>query len=509
MASSPPQRVYRAPCPGCGAPVEFRSAQSTHAVCPYCQSTVVRSGEVLQRVGRMAEVFDDHSPLQLGASGRLPADWPGGPGGPGGQAFTLIGRLQYQGEQGRWAEWIALLQDGTSATLGEDNGAYVVSLPATARELPPPERLPLGLTTSVAGKPFSVAAHLQAQLVAAEGELPTLAPLGQPFTVVELRSADGEVLSIDYGSAPPQVQRGRSVLLQDLALQGLKDESVREEAARQLDCPNCGAPVAVQLDTSKSCTCPSCHSIIDLSSGLGGELRHAAQRNPISPLIPLGSVGRFEGADWQVVGFQHRTGVEVGDDEEESFGWEEYLLYNRQRGFIFLVDASDGWSLVRPATGAPTHRDGTALAQYLGRTYRLTSRYRAETGYVAGEFYWPVHSGQVTSNADFAAVDGKGILSREQAPGEVTWSHGQRLDSAAVASAFKLDARAGLFRRQDAGPIGGIGGSSLGCGTLILIFIVLLILLVLMSNCSGSSGSSSYRSSGGSWGGYTSGGGHK
>ena len=78
------QRHYRAPCPGCGAPVEFHSAQSTHAVCAYCQSTVVRSGEVLSRLGKMAEVFDDHSPLQLQASGRIALD---------GQLvrFTLVG----------------------------------------------------------------------------------------------------------------------------------------------------------------------------------------------------------------------------------------------------------------------------------------------------------------------------------------------------------------------------------------------------------------------------------
>ena len=37
-------------CPGCGAPVEFRSAQSTHAVCAYCRSTVVRDGDVLTSV---------------------------------------------------------------------------------------------------------------------------------------------------------------------------------------------------------------------------------------------------------------------------------------------------------------------------------------------------------------------------------------------------------------------------------------------------------------------------
>ena len=78
------ERVYRAPCPGCGAPVEFQSAQSTHAVCGYCQSIVVREGEVLKRIGKMAELFDDHSPLQLGASGRID-----------GKPFTLVGRLQY------------------------------------------------------------------------------------------------------------------------------------------------------------------------------------------------------------------------------------------------------------------------------------------------------------------------------------------------------------------------------------------------------------------------------
>jgi len=83
MATDPQQRVYRAPCPGCGAPVDFKSAQSTHAVCGFCQSTVVRDGDTLKRIGKMAELFDDHSPLQLQTSG----SWRG-------QAFMLVGRLQ-------------------------------------------------------------------------------------------------------------------------------------------------------------------------------------------------------------------------------------------------------------------------------------------------------------------------------------------------------------------------------------------------------------------------------
>jgi hypothetical protein len=83
LVADTPQRAYRAACPACGAPVEFRSAQSTHAVCSFCRSTIVRSGETLARVGTVAEVFEDYSPLQLMASGRID-----------GKSFTLVGRLQ-------------------------------------------------------------------------------------------------------------------------------------------------------------------------------------------------------------------------------------------------------------------------------------------------------------------------------------------------------------------------------------------------------------------------------
>ena len=315
---SPTQRFYRAPCPGCGAPVEFRSAQSTHAVCPYCQSTVVRTGDVLQRVGKMAELFDDHSPLQLMASGRITLDGKDTP-------FTLIGRLQYKGEAGTWTEWVAFLQDGQMATLGEDNGAYVFTRPIDpGREMPEPERFRIGTTTAINGKPYSVAYTGQASLMSAQGELPKLPKLGEPFGMVELRSADGEVVSIDYGHTPPTVERGKAVLLEDLQLQGLKDESAKDEKARQFNCPHCGAPVQVQLATSKSVTCGSCASIISLADGVGGELASATQDEPVRPIIALGSKGLLQAVDWQVVGFQHRMGQEPGDDEQ--FGCSEYLL---------------------------------------------------------------------------------------------------------------------------------------------------------------------------------------
>jgi endogenous inhibitor of DNA gyrase (YacG/DUF329 family) len=497
MATDPTQRTYRAPCPGCGAPVEFKSAQSTHAVCGYCQSTVVRSGDVLTRLGKMAELFDDHSPLQLMASGRIALDGKETP-------FTLIGRLQYQGDAGVWTEWVAFLQDGSTATLGEDNGAYVFTRRIDpGREMPPPERFRIGTTTAINGKPYSVAYTGQASLISAQGELPKLPPLGQPFGMVELRSSDGEVVSIDYGHTPPSVERGRAVLLEDLQLKGLKDESAKDEKnSRQFNCPHCGAPVQVQLSSTKSLTCGSCASIIDLSSGVGGELRAAEQDEPVQPLIPLGSKGQLQGVHWQVVGFQHRMGVEPGDDEH--FGWSEYLLYNQKRGFAFLVDSEEGWSMVRPTTGAPQLASNGRTATYMGTKYDLKYTYEAETTYVLGEFYWQVTRGQKTTNRDFASS--KGLLSMEQSPNEITWSAGDKLASDTVAKAFKLDDKADVLARDDPGPF--VAKSGLGCGTIILIAVIILILLIILSNCSGSSGSG-YRSSGGSFGGYSSGGSHK
>lgn len=520
MATPPNnQRSYRAPCPGCGAPVEFRSAQSTHAVCAYCSSTVVREGEVLKRIGKMAELFDDHSPLQLAASGKYQ-----------GRAFTLVGRLQYKYPEGSWSEWHALMDDdGSSAFLSEDNGAYVwVQAQSAQQALPEAARFRVGASTTINGKSYTVTSHQTVALIAAQGELPRLPALGVPHAMVELRSQGGpsdsqigsaigaatheaqEVLSLDYGSTPPTVTRGVPVVLDDLALTGLRGEQAKDENGRQFACPNCGASLTVQLAQSKSMACASCHSLIDLGDGIGGELRHAAQDEPVQPLIPLGATGQLQGAKWQVVGYQHRMGF-APNDPDEHFGWDEYLLYNAKRGFSFLVDSTEGWSLVRPATGTPVVTENLQSASYLGTRYTLKESYSAETNYVLGEFYWQVSRGQKTQNRDYQS--GKNLLSLEQMPQELTWSVGAQIDSAVVAKAFKLEDKKELLARSDVGPF--VPNKSPFAKPEFLIFVVFVLIILALSQCSScdpqveNCTSSSYRSSGGSFGGFSGGGSHK
>lgn len=480
----------------------FRSAQSAYAVCSYCQSTVVRQGEVLSRIGRMAELFDDFSPLQLMASGVLPGEKP-----EAARRFTLVGRLQYHSGTGPWTEWHALLDDGSSGLLGEDNGSFVFSRASELdRAVPAPEHLRLGGTTALDGKPFTVTADRPVTLVSAQGELPKLPELGRPFIAIELRSADGEVLTIEYDAEPPAVSRGRAVRLEELQLTGLRSGSVKEEKGRRFDCPNCGAAVSVKLATTQSITCPSCRSIIDLSRGIGAELRHAEQDEPVRPSIALGTRGSLQGAQWQVVGFQHRMGR--APDDDESFGWSEYLLFNDQRGFSFLVDSEEGWSLLRTATGAPQmNRRNSSSASYLGTTYRLKYSYEAETDYVAGEFYWPVSRGQKTFNRDFA--NGGRLLTLEQTPTELNWSVGAMVAGQLVMDAFGIDDRQrAALANSDVKPFS--AAPQIGCGTLIAILVLLVVVALLLSMCSSGGGTGGgFRSSGGSYGGHSSGGGHK
>ena len=120
------------------------------------------------------------------------------------------------------------------------------------------------------------------------------------------------------------------------------------------------------------------------------------QDEPVQPLIPLAAKASCR-VHWQVVGFQHRMGVEPGDDEH--FGWSEYLLYNQKRGFAFLVDSEEGWSMVRPTTGAPQLSSNGRTATYMGTKYELKYSYEAETTYVLGEFYWQVSRGRRPATA--------------------------------------------------------------------------------------------------------------
>ncbi len=529
MATSA-QRAYRAACPNCGAPVEFRSATSASAVCSFCRSTLVRDGEALRRIGQSAELFDDHSPLQLGVTGR----WQG-------SAFTLVGRLQYGYADGTWNEWHALFDSGKSGWLSDDNGAYVIAFDAPLDAAAPrADELNAGERRLVQGTAWNVASITSARLLAAQGELPRPPRQdGAEFTVADLRNERDEVGTLDYSDAVGAVSWsvGRPVRLAELSLTGLREASEKTLGGKSFACPSCGAALELKLSTTQSIACHQCKAVVDVSQGIGADLSHYAQTNTghdgAVPQIPLGSSGHLtlDGRDleWQVVGYLERCDMPDGGDDEQTF-WREYLLFNRNEGFVFLVDSEDGWSWARPLTGAPQVRGDAATWQ--GRPYRKTESYSAKVTWVLGEFYWRVRRDERALVTDYVGQGSAAArrLSREQSGQEVTWSEGATLEPAQLARAFGLAPTSALAMQRSAAPSLTIDG---GLAKALLIIAVVLVVL-MMGFCSSSERDcadvratfgeasteyqqcmrnartgSGWRTGGGSFGGYSSGGGHK
>lgn len=530
MATSP-QRAYRAACPNCGAPVDFASAASASAVCSFCRSTLVRDGDALRRIGVSAELFDDHSPLQLGAGGSRQ-----------GVGFTLVGRLQYGYEGGTWNEWHALFDNGLSAWLSEDNGAYVLAfdrpLPSDAPQI---DSLRAGQQVVADSRAWDVASVVRAHLIAAQGELPAPPRLEGEFTVVDLRNNDGEVATLDASDpAKPGWSIGRSVLIAELAMSGLKDDvGEKTLGARGVQCPSCGAALEVKLATTQSLTCPQCNAVVDISQGVGGDLQHYQQNNAgaggLQPQIPLGTTGQLNLSDqdgapplpWQVVGYMERCDIPQDEEEDTSY-WREYLLYNREAGFAFLVDSDEGWSWVRPITGTPAQRQGQVTWQ--GATFRKKYNYPAKVTWVQGEFYWRVQREEraIVTDYEGTGADAARRLSKEETRDEVTWSAGRALDAAVVADVFAIAPAARAALQRDVTPVSFKG---VGFKHILIVLFVIVVLVVMLSQCGSNdcddvrktfgaasteyqqcqrNSGSGVRSSGGSYGGWSSGGGgHK
>ena len=486
----------------------------------------MREGDALRKIGQSAELFDDHSPLQLGAAGTYQ-----------GAAFTLVGRLQYKYAEGTWNEWHALFDGGAggqkSGWLSEDNGRYVIAFDVPlAGDAPSATSLKAGAQVMVSGQAWSVASVSAAKLLAAQGELPVPPKLDRGFVVCDLRNTRGEVGTLDYSdlggtdkTAAPRWSIGRSVAISELAMTGLAEAAEKTLKGRAIECPNCGASLEVKLATTQSIVCHQCRSVVDVSQGVGGDLEHYAQVNGSEPLIPMGAVGTLSlgtaALPWQVVGYAERAEVPASADDEnadEQSFWREYLLYHRTQGFAFIVDAQDGWSWTAPLTGVPS---GTGdVVKYEEAVYRKLYDYTGVVTYVLGEFYWQVTQNQRTLNTDYQGTGSAGAkrLNREQTGStdaqEVVWSGGQTLSADAVMKAFRLAPDKSAALQRDALPTSFNGSSLLAklfLGALILVVVLMLFRCGSGSGGGGGGGGSSgyYGGSGGSYGGFSSGGGHK
>ena len=230
--------------------------------------------------------------------------------------------------------------------------------------------------------------------------------------------------------------------------------------ARSISCPNCGGPVQLRgFAHTLSVVCPQCHSVLDASTPEVAILQKFQGKTQVNPTIPLGTRGKIGDTQYEVIGFQVRQ-VASG---EETYSWDEYLLFNPFKGFRYLTEYNGHWNFVHVETALPeqSRSAGKLAMRYGGKTYLAFDSMTASTVYVLGEFPWRVQTGDSIACQDFVAPPL--MLSSEATAGEITWSRAEYMTGAQVWQAFKLPGSPppvyGIFANQPSPYSGSIGSS--------------------------------------------------
>jgi len=96
-----------------------------------------------------------------------------------------------------------------------------------------------------------------------------------------------------------------------------------------------------------SVTCESCRTVLDTSSGEASILAKAQAKYTIQPLIPLGSRGKFDGVDYEAIGFEQR--YTIADGETHKYRLWVILGKEKLEHSIMFTDVDKGRErLARP-----------------------------------------------------------------------------------------------------------------------------------------------------------------
>jgi Domain of unknown function (DUF4178) len=451
--------VTTANCPSCGAPVTFAIGSSEVVVCGNCNSIVARTDRGIEDHGKVAALIDTGSPLHVGADGKYR-----------GQPFRVTGRTQMRHQAGgMWDEWYAALADGRWAWLAEAQGRFYVTFKTAGGEVPPFDSLQAGDRVL---NDFVVAEVGEAELISAAGELPWTPTAGARYDYADLSGPKGRFATIDYSEDKPIVFTGEEVALADLGLDPTLG-TARESRAKlvTLNCSQCGGPLDLKApDQAERIWCPYCGAGHDIAAG---KLAFFKKLKPskTKPIIPLGKTGTIDEVSYVVAGFMERA---VTFDRD--YFWTEYLLYNRDKGYRWLVNSDDHWSFVTPLRPGDVSdvdpRGASKTVQHDGRKYKIFQTATARVTHVIGEFYWKVAVGEKVDTVDYVSPP-FGISKEITLEGaqEISYSHARYMEPREVEQVFGVEK---LVRPSGIAPFQPYRGARLGKPWLLMLALLLI-----------------------------------
>ncbi len=433
---------------------------------------------------------------------------PGDRGTFRGRSFSVEGRLVLQHPAGgTWEEYYAVFDGRNNAWISEAQGFWQV-VTASPVPAPPLNTLQPNAQVQLGNHGIFVVGEMnEGTFISGEGELPFAAAPGTKRLFVDLSAAGGGWASIDYadGNAAPQVYVGVQTSFAEFQVtERGGDRPAATVATKDIKCGACGAPLPVLAPGTERAACKHCNAITDVKLQQVVAQQAASRERPSIELgrrgvLPVADARGVNNAEWVVLGYVERsTGAPFSD---EWFGWQEYLLYNVQHGYRWLVFDEGTFYLITPLAAADI--DASRAPVFVRRNnihYRQRNAQQARVDYVLGEFYWKVEINEMVWAEDYE--NGREIISCEKTQTEASWSHGVVIPAAVVTQAFGYVPKASAYGAEAPAFNSYAGGGSSMPSALVIAIIIIVLLVFGMAACGacfsdGSSSSSSSSSTGG------------
>ncbi len=464
--------IVRVPCPQCGGDVPIYNRFTHQAVCEYCHSVVVYGEDAVKVRGKMSVLPASALKIPLYGQGSIQ-----------GKNFMVLGRIRYKWERGIWDEYFLGFDDGSLMWLTEDDAEiYLENVGKFPKNTIDWEAISPGKSVELVGKNWIITEKNTAVCVGGEGQLPFELVEGEALKFFECENDDGEVGTYEIDEDGEKFFYGKRINYNELNLPepDIPGEVISAKPAKEgefltqisgtvraLSCKSCGGAMVVETkdgvpDAVKcpycgfveklgektiicnycqteislksgqeagSVTCPSCNSLInpDTSEIIAtlNELNNALSRVPksqyvLANVVPLGTKITLEGVKYEVIG---RIVYNYYDSIQEEGGYyTEFMLFNAQKGYLWL-ECSDGhWSYGRkiPLSSHLQKQIGNYRLNYPGINKpfkKYNGNIRSKIIYVEGELPWVAKIGDMSKVIEYASPPYS--VSIEESTGEI------------------------------------------------------------------------------------------
>lgn len=484
-------------CPACGATIPHDQRFAVLTVCEHCNSAIIYDQEAARVAGKMAVLADPRGPLRVGARGQVA-------GGSPFVVLGRVRYAYEQGVWDEWylqhsdqsTSWLS--EDERSFV--QEQSRQLNAAPSALRALELGQKLDidqiqysvveLGHAVCEGGQgqlPFPIVSGERIpfwDLAGPEGQSATLEiEEGERVRFFTGRPVDPSSLRVDSSVSPdrsdlerreenasglaakagpsepvgrlsPSSTRGFSlrcgqcgsrnanIHLGDKAVSCSHCGASLEVPPSAQDCLSCGATVPEWTPDAKTVVCSYCGSSMSMEGpkpSLLSKLREDEKKRREEFQLPLrvGDRGTFDELEFTIVGYLRYQ----EEDEDGVYVSDEYLLYQPEWGYRWLVSYNNHWTIQVKLDGTPQITpdqlrsfDYRQHVSALNRDWQFYESGFGRIDWVEGELPWVAKRGDESSYVELTSPPE--LLVCERTEREIEWSRFRYLDRKELARAF-------------------------------------------------------------------------